>query len=208
MEVLAPSHCASRRAERSDESVSASEAEGFRGRYHSIHGRVKQGAGRHCGKGSDVCKEGGGREGLEAVDHGRRERGKKRGDGVMQLLGRDISGMQQERSRRLCNQRGNVRRGLEDDNEAAGSKRNTGGKKCDLRLSSARKNQAFQKNHMRIGVRKLLRMGWVPCDSVERTNIRHLARTQVGVEAAEGGSSRQERVSFVISLHEGERFGG
>ena len=126
----------------------------------------------------------------------------------MQLPGRDISGMQQERSRRLCNQRGNVRRGLEDDNEAAGSKRNTGGKKCDLSLSSARKNQAFQENYMRIGVRKLLRMGWVPCDSVERTNMWHLARTQVGVEAAEGGSSRHERVSSVISFHEGERFGG
>ena len=76
MEVLAPSHCASRRAERCDESVSASEAEGFRGRYHSIHGRAKQGAGRQCGKGSNVCKEDGGREGLEAVDHGWREEGK------------------------------------------------------------------------------------------------------------------------------------
>ena len=50
VELLAPSHCAPRCCESSDEGVPAKEAEGFRGHHHSFHGRAKQGIARHCGE--------------------------------------------------------------------------------------------------------------------------------------------------------------
>ena len=52
------------------------EAEGLRRRYHSLHGRARQGVDRYCGEG-EVDKKGR-REGSEVVDHGRRKRGKSK----------------------------------------------------------------------------------------------------------------------------------
>ena len=43
-----------------------------------------------------------------------------------------------------------------------GAKGKAGRRMCDLRFSNARRNRVFQKNYMKFGARKLLRMGLVP----------------------------------------------
>ena len=55
------------------------------------------------------------------VDHGRSKRRKDQCDSAMQLSGREVSGMQQERMSRTCNQCGNFRSGFEDENETVRS---------------------------------------------------------------------------------------
>ena len=47
------------------------------------------------------------------------------------------------------------------DLKQPGAKETARRKKCDVRFSLTRKNEVFQKNYMRIGVGKLLRMGLV-----------------------------------------------
>ena len=42
-----------------------------------------------------------------------------------------------------------------------------------------------------------------PSESLERTNLRHFAYKEVEVETADGGSSRQERVCFIIAASPG-----
>ena len=70
-----PSYSVARRAEQSDEGVSATKVEGFRGRHHSRHGRVRQGVGRHSREGFEIIKnQQSGREGSEVVDHGGRKK--------------------------------------------------------------------------------------------------------------------------------------
>ena len=43
-----------------------------------------------------------------------------------------------------------------------------------------------------------------PCENVERTGRWYLAHRKVEVEAADGGSNRQERISSVVSFYGGE----
>ena len=75
VELPAFSESASRCLERSDEGVSASEAEGFCGRYHSFHGTAK------------VDKEINRGEGFETVNQGRRKGRRNQCGCVMQLEG-------------------------------------------------------------------------------------------------------------------------
>ena len=51
---------------------------------------------------------------------------------------------------------------------------------------------------MRIGARKLLWMG--PCEKMGSASRRRLAHRKVEVEAAAGGSSRQERLCLALAL--------
>ena len=74
MEFPPLARCVAGRSERSDDGVSAPKVQGFRGRHHSFHGRAKQGEGRNCMDSSEVDKRRGGREGLDAVVHGRETR--------------------------------------------------------------------------------------------------------------------------------------
>ena len=68
-------------------------------------------------------KEGGGRQGLEAVDHGRRRtRNKNTVIASCSYLEENIQGVQEERRRGSCNHSENIGCGLEDENETAGSK--------------------------------------------------------------------------------------
>ena len=46
--------------------------------------------------------------------------------------------------------------------------------------------------------RKLLRIIFGPFESVERTSLGHFAYREVQVETTVGGSSRQERIGFVV----------
>ena len=43
-----------------------------------------------------------------------------------------------------------------------GAKEDARRKKCKMRFSIFKKNKAFQKNYMKVGVKKLLRVGMVP----------------------------------------------
>ena len=73
-----------------------------------------------------------------------------------------------------------------------GAKEKARRKRCDVRFCISRRNRLFQK--------RLLRMGLVHARSWERTGSRHLADKKVEVKTADGGSSRQERLGFVISF--------
>ena len=49
--------------------------------------------------------------------------------------------------------------------------------------------------------------GFGLCESVQRASRCYFAQRKIEVEAADGGSGRQERVGVVISFHGGERCG-
>ena len=65
-------------------------------------------------------------------------------------------------------------------------------KKCRARFSLIKKNKAFQKSYMKVGVKKLLRMGLVPARAwgahavgiapTERLKRRHMAAAAPGKE--------------------------
>ena len=61
---------------------------------------------------------------------------------------------------------------------------------CDLRFYIARRNRVFQTNLFDEDV-------FSPCESVERASCQHFAHRNAEVEAADGSSSRQERVGFM-----------
>ena len=56
---------------------------------------------------------------------------------------------------------GNAGSGLQNKSQEAGSERKRR-KKCKVRFSIIKKNKAFQKNNVKVGVKKLLRAGMVP----------------------------------------------
>ena len=66
-------------------------------------------------------------------------------------------------------------------------------KKCHVRFSIAKGTRVFQKDCMRIGVMKLLRMGLVPAKVWGGQAVDISPHGKVEVEAADGGSSWQER---------------
>ena len=123
---------------------------------HSLDGRAKQGVARHCREGSEVDKEGGGRAGCEAANHGRRRRREAQGDSVGQQAGREVSGVQQVRTEWVLQPM--LRQWVDEDGTVGGKKAKARRKKCDVRFSFPMRNRVFQKNYMRIGVRQLLRM--------------------------------------------------
>ena len=58
---------------------------------------------------------------------------------------------------------GNAGSGLENKSQEVGTeKKKQRRRKCKVRLSLSKKNMAFQKNYMKIGVKKLSRAGMVP----------------------------------------------
>ena len=85
-----------------------------------------------------------------------------------------------------------------DANETVGSKRKTRRKKCDLRFSFLQGIASF--------MRKLLRMGLVPRESVGRTSRWHYADRKAEVEEADGNSGRQEGIGLALSFHGRELF--
>ena len=129
-------------------------------------------------------KEGGRREEVEAVDHGRRKTMEKQSGSVMQLSVGDFTGKQHERRRRPCDQRGNIWSGLDWSLERSSweQERKQKRKKCYLRFSLARRSHVSQ----------------------TKTSRWHRAYRIAEVEDAYGSSSRQDRARLVITLQEGE----
>ena len=105
--------------------------------------------------------EGGRRKEFAAVDHGRRKGRDGQGDYVMQLFGREVSGIQQERRSVCVATSVETPVDLRTRTKQLGAKEKARRKRCDARFSIARRNHAFQKNYVRIGVRKLLRWSMV-----------------------------------------------
>ena len=109
--------------------------------------------------------------------------------------------MQQPRRNRSCEQRGDTGSGFDNKNKAEERKKE---RKCDVRFSIVRRNLVFQKTCMRIGVRKLSRMGWSLRECGEDKPLAYLAYRKVEVEASDVGRSRQAVVSFFVSFLGGD----
>ena len=80
-----------------------------------------------------------------------------------------------------------------------GAKEKARRKTCDLVLSVARRNRVFQKNIMRIDVRKLLMKGLVPARVWRGLPVGIAPHRMADIEEADGSSTRRERVDVVIS---------
>ena len=88
--------------------------------------------------------------------------GGKYGDCVMQVSGREVSGVQQEKEGvGLATSVETLGEDLMARTQQLGSIEKARKKKCDVRFSFAKKKRVFQKTYMRVGVRKLLRIGLV-----------------------------------------------
>ena len=72
-------------------------------------------------------------------------------------------------------------------------------RKCDMRFSFNRRNRVFQRNCIRIGVRKLLKDGLGPCESVVTASRGQCAYRKIAIAEADGGS-RQEGVCVFVCL--------
>ena len=89
-----------------------------------------------------------------------------------------------------------------------GAKEKARKKKCDVRFSFSRSNRVFRKNYMRIGVRKLLRSGFGPRESVGTSRC-HCAYRKTEVEEVKGRQAgRQQRVCFLVTFHGVVLYGG
>ena len=105
------------------------------------------------------------------------------------LSGGEVSGMQQLRSR-PCKQRGDTSSG--QVRKQPGAKERTKRKEVRCEFLCSQKN-AFSEELYESWCGMLLRMGLV---------VARVWRRQAVVEATAGGSSRQERISFAISVME------
>ena len=72
--------------------------------------------------------------------------------------------------------------------------------KCDVRFSFARRNRVLQKNFLRIGVRKMLRMGMVLANVWEGQAVDRKAEVEEQTAAGAG----HERVGLTVSFLGGE----
>ena len=73
----------------------------------------------------------------------------------------EVPGIQRERRSCLGNKCRNTGSGFGTRTRQLGAKEKARRKMCDVRFSLIRDNRVFQENYMRIGVRKLLRVGLV-----------------------------------------------
>ena len=87
-----------------------------------------------------------------------------------------------------------------------GAKGKTRRKKCDVKFAGTTRNRVVQNNYVRIGVRKLLRMGLVPARvwSIEAVGIGPTERLMLRRHMA-AAAGKKETVSFT-SFHGGEYF--
>ena len=94
-----------------------------------------------------------------------------------------------------CNQGGITRSGLENENDAGGS---------DVRCEvfGARRNRTLQKNYVRIGVGKLLRMGLVFARRWREQAVDISATESLQVEAAAAGRKESVSQSLFVEVDE------
>ena len=69
-----------------------------------------------------------------------------------------------------------------------------------MRFSTAWRASSFPEEVSEGWCEEVVANGRGTCESVERTDRKHLAHRNVDVEATDGGSSRQERIRLVISF--------
>ena len=102
---------------------------------------------------------------LSVTENGKRR--KEQDDCVVWLFGGRAAPMQQGMSDD-GRQFGNAWSGLEDQSqEVLRVKEKARRKKCNVKFSLIKKNKAFQKNYMKVGVKKPLRAGMMPARTGE-----------------------------------------
>ena len=79
-------------------------------------------------------------------------------------------------------------------------------KTCKMRVSLIKKNKPFQKNYMKMGVKKLPRAGYGASKDVERACGGGGPCRKINIEETDGGSSRQIEYHFTVCVH-GSIFG-
>ena len=138
---------------------------------------------------------GSGREVYEAVFHGRRKGREEQGHCVMQLSGRSC---RNEGSANNVETQGAVCRTRTTQFGAMEKARR---KTFDVRFSLSQETSRFSEELHEDWCEEGVEGGLGPCEEVERTGSGHLTNRRVEVEAADGGSCRQERLSVVVSFH-------
>ena len=83
-----------------------------------------------------------------------------------------------------------------------GTKEQVRRKKCELRFSIIKKNKVFQKNYMKVGVKKLLRAGMVPARTWSSCSGNSSNGT-IEIEETGGSSSGQQEYDLVVPCHGG-----
>ena len=81
------------------------------------------------------------------------------------------------------------------------------GKQCDVGFSVIGENRVFQENYRRIGVRKLLRTGFVLARAWEGEAVGIAPSERNEGEEADGSSSRKEGVGFALTFHGSDQSG-
>ena len=74
-------------------------------------------------------------------------------------------------------------------------------KKCKVRFSIIKKNKAFQKNCMKVGVKKLLRAGHGASKDVESSCSGKAPTERFKIEEADGSSSGQKEHELSVFVH-------
>ena len=81
-----------------------------------------------------------------------------------------------------------------------GAKEQARRKKCRLRFSIIKKSKAFQKNYMKMGVKKLLRAGLASKNLGSTCSGFGLCR-KIEIEEADGSSSGQKEYDLFVLVH-------
>ena len=77
-----------------------------------------------------------------------------------------------------------------------GVREKTRRKKCTVRFSLIKKNKAFWKNYMKVGVKKFLRAGMVPARTWRVPAAGMVPARKIKIEEADGSSSGQKEYNI------------
>ena len=80
-----------------------------------------------------------------------------------------------------------------------GAKEKASGKKCNVMFSIIKKSKAFQKNYMKVGVKKLLRAGMMPARTWACSRIR--SRGKDKIEETDGSCSWHKEHNLAVFVH-------
>ena len=128
----------------------------------------------------------------------------EQGNHLLQVFGREVSGMPQKRTSCFGDECGDAGGGLENEDQTAGRRRR---RKERSAIFAYQENQVFHENYMRTGVRMLLRTGLVPARAWRGQAVGISPAEKAEVEEASGSSSRKEGVGFALTYHGSEQVG-
>ena len=89
-----------------------------------------------------------------------------------------------------------------------GAKEEARRRKCKVRFSIIKKNKAFQKNYMKVGVKKLLRAGMVPARTWRVHAVGIAPTERLKIEETGGSISGQKRARLLLSFFHGSVWPG